>query len=263
MKMSCKTNSATYTITPMYYGRFPSYEKSILQFFMGYGVKVDSPSLGFLIRGNGKNIVVDTGPGRQEDMERLHPGLPIDFPEDVNVVTALAKEGLKPEDIDYLIFTHLHWDHCYNGEKFPGKPFYVQRAEVNYAMDPLEIHANVYESPKAGMTPPWIKIVNQLKIVDGDVEIDDGIKLLLTPGHSPGGQCVLVNTTDGPYLLAGDTVMQYENWEGKGLQKHLFSAAHVNLLDFDASLKRIEALNAFILPFHDYKVLENKVYPAK
>jgi hypothetical protein len=88
--MSCKTNSATYTITPMYYGRFPSYEKSILQFFMGYGVKVDSPSLGFLIRGNGKNIVVDTGPGRQEDMERLHPGLPIDFPEDVNVVTAIG-----------------------------------------------------------------------------------------------------------------------------------------------------------------------------
>lgn len=261
--MSFKKDSATYTITPLYYGRFPSYEKSILQFMADYGTKVDSPSIGFLVRGNGKNIVVDTGPDSQEEMERLHPGMVLDFPEERNVVAALAAEGLKPEDIDYLIFTHLHWDHCHNGDKFPGKPFYVQKAEVLYSIDPLDIHASVYEAPKAGMTPPWFKIAQQLKIVDGDVEIDNGIKLILTPGHSPGGQCVLINTTDGPYLLAGDTIMQYENWAGKGLQKHLFSAAHVSLLDFDASLKKIEALNVPILPSHDYKVLENKVYPAK
>jgi glyoxylase-like metal-dependent hydrolase (beta-lactamase superfamily II) len=132
-----------------------------------------------------------------------------------------------------------------------------------YAMDPLDVHANVYESPKAGMTPPWFKIATQLKIVEGDVDLGEGIKLILTPGHTPGGQCVLIETDDGPYLLAGDTVMQYENWEGRGALRHLFSAAHVSLLDFDASLKKIEALNAHILPSHDYKVLENKTYPVK
>jgi len=256
--MTFKPGTAVYTITPLYYGRFPYYEKSVLQFMTEYGVKVDSPSLGFLIRGNGKNIVVDTGPGPQEEMERLHPGLAVDFPKDVNVVTALEDEGLTPDDIDYLIFTHLHWDHCYNGEKFPGKTFYVQKAEVMYALDPLDVHANVYESTKIGMIPPWFKILHQMKIDEGDVEIDEGIKLIFTPGHSPGGQSVLVNTTDGPYLIAGDTVMQYENWE-----KHLYSAAHVNLLDFEASLKKIKLLNAYILPSHDYKVLENKIYPKK
>ncbi|MDR1874095.1 MAG: N-acyl homoserine lactonase family protein [Synergistaceae bacterium] len=261
--MSFKKDSATYTITPMYYGRFPSYEKSTLQMMTGQGVKVDSPSIGFLLKGNNRNIVVDTGPGPQEEMGRLHPTLEIDFPKEANVVAALAAEGLQPQDIDYLIFTHLHWDHCWNGEKFPGKTFYVQKSEVIYALDPLELHANVYEAPKAGMTPAWLRVVQQLKMIDGDVDIDDGLRLLLTPGHTPGGQCVLVNTTDGPCLLAGDTVMQYENWEGNGTQKHLFSAAHVNLLDFDASLKKIEALNAFILPSHDYKVLENKTYPVK
>ena len=256
-------DTPTYTIMPIYCGRFPTYEKSVLQMMIDPGVKVDSPSIAFLIRGNGKNIVVDTGPHPQALAEKLHPGHEFDFPEDATVVAALAKEGLTPDDIDYLIFTHLHWDHCCNGEMFPGKKFYVQKSEIMYALDPLDIHGPVFESPKIGLTPPWAKIISQLKIVDGDVDIDDGIKLILTPGHSPGGQCILLNTTDGPYLLAGDTVMQYENWEGRGPLKRLFSGAHVNLLDFEASLKKIEALDAYILPSHDYKVLEGKLFPIK
>lgn len=258
-----KQAGAVYTIIPLYYGRFPSYEKSVLQMMTGYGVKVDSPAMGYLVQGNGKNFLVDTGPGKQEDLQKLHPGLEIDFPQEANVVNALAAVGLKPEDIDAVIFTHLHWDHCYNGEKFPGKPFYVQQAEVAYAMNPLEIHGNVYESPKAGMTPPWLCIADQLKIVQGDFELDDGVTLLLTPGHTPGGQCVLVDTAEGPYLLAGDTIMQYENWNGNGNLRHLYSTSHVDLYDFEASLKRIETLGAFILPGHDYKVFEHKSYPVK
>jgi glyoxylase-like metal-dependent hydrolase (beta-lactamase superfamily II) len=255
------SKQATYKITPLYYGCFPTYEKSVLQYMMDYGVKVNSPSLGYLIQGEGKTILVDTGPGPMDLMKRFHPGLEIDFVEGGSV-TALKEKGLTPEDVDYVIFTHLHWDHCHNGESFPGKKFYVQKSELLYALVPLAVHANVYEAPSAGITPPWFPIAQQLEVVDGDVELEDGIKLLLTPGHSPGGQCVLVRTTEGDCLIAGDTVMQYENWEGKGLQKYLFSAAHVNLIDFDASLKRIKALNPVkILTGHDYKALEGGVYP--
>ena len=253
--------SAVYTITPLYYGRFPTYEKSVLQFMTSYGTKVDSPSMGYLIQGNGKKILVDTGPGKQEVLEKLHPGLEMDFPAEANVVNALSAVGVKPEDLDAVIWTHLHWDHCYNGEFFPGKPFYVQRTEVNYALNPLPVHCNVYEAPTIGMTPAWMKVKDQLKLVDGDYELADGITLLLTPGHTPGGQCVLVSTAAGPYLIAGDTIMQYENWDGNGVLPHLYSTAHVNLYDFEASLKRIETLHAYILPGHDYKVYEHKVFP--
>lgn len=251
----------TYTITPLFYGRFPSYEKSVLQMMTDYGVKVDSPSIGYLIQGGGKKFLVDTGPGEQEPLSKLHPGLEIDFPVEDNVVNALAKKGLTPDDIDAVIWTHLHWDHCYNAEKFPNTPFYVQEAEVIYALNPLDIHVNVYESPKGGMVPAWLQAANRLKIVKGDMELADGIQLLFTPGHTPGGQSILVNTTDGPYLVAGDTVMQYENWTGKPGQRHLYSTAHVNLLDFEDSLKRLDALNALILPGHDYKVFEHESYP--
>lgn len=261
--MSTNTTGATYSIVPLYYGRFPSYEKSVLQMMTDYGKKVDSPAMGYLIQGNGKNILVDTGPGEQEALAKLHPGLEIDFPIEANVINALAEKGVKPEDIDAVIWTHLHWDHCYNGEKFPAMtPFYVQEAELNYAINPLDMHINVYESPKGGMMPGWMPVIKQLRLVKGDMKLTDGIDLLFTPGHTPGGQSVLVNTVDGPYLVAGDTVMQYENWEGKGALRHLYSTAHVNLLDFEASLKRLDELNAFILPGHDYKVFEHKTYPA-
>ena len=57
----------TYKIYPLYLGRFPAYEKSILQMMNGFGVKVDSPAQAYLIQGDGKNILVDTGPGKEED----------------------------------------------------------------------------------------------------------------------------------------------------------------------------------------------------
>lgn len=254
-------DKAVYSIVPLYFGRFPSYEKSVLQMMTDYGKKIDSPSIGYLIRGNGKNILVDTGPGDQDHLAALHPGLEIDFPKNANVIQVLASLGLAPNDIDAVIWTHLHWDHCYNGEKFPGKPFYVQKTEIEYALAPLDMHINVYESPKGGMTPGWLCVKDQLVQIDGDHELEPGIRILLTPGHTPGGQCVLVDTKAGPYLIAGDTVMQYENWNGKGALKHLYSTSHVNLYDFEASLKKIEALNAYILPGHDYQVFDHKEYP--
>jgi len=250
--------SATYTIKPLYYGRFPAYEKSVCLMMNGAGQKIDNPSIGFLIQGNGKNILVDTGPGSQSKMQPLHPLIVIDFPED-NVVKALDKVGLKPEDIDAVIWTHLHWDHCWNAELFRKDiNFYVQASELDYAIHPLPMHGNVYESPACGMTPPWVQVLDRIKCVDGDVEFMDGIQLLLTPGHTPGGQSVLVNTTKGPYCIAGDTVMLYENWD-----RHIYSTAHVNLLDFEASMQKLAKLNAFILPGHDYKVFDHEVYPVE
>ena len=55
--------------------------------------------------------------------------------------------------------------------------------------------------------------------------------------------------------------MQYENWEGNAALPHLYSTAHVDLYDFEASLQRIEKLGAYILPGHDYKVYEHKIFP--
>ena len=55
-------NKPTYTIKPLYLGEMTRYEKSMHTFTFDYGVKMHSPYLAFLVQGDGKNILVDTGP---------------------------------------------------------------------------------------------------------------------------------------------------------------------------------------------------------
>src|SRR5690606_30965331 len=125
-----------------------------------------------------------------------------------------AKVGIKPEEITKIILTHLHWDHCYNLDLFVNAKIYIQRKEIIYAVAPVEDSPDVRMFgvlPECGK-PGWFDGWTQFVRVDGDVEIIPGINVYLTPGHSPGSQCVLVNTKEGKYLITGDFCPKYENF---------------------------------------------------
>ena len=109
-------NKPTYTIKPLYLGEMTRYEKSMHTFTFDYGVKMHSPYLAFLVQGDGKNILVDTGPKNLEVIKRYHSHVEADVPPEVHLLKVLEKHGLKPEDIDFIICTHLHWDHCQNND---------------------------------------------------------------------------------------------------------------------------------------------------
>ncbi len=95
-------------------------------------------------------------------------------------------------------------------------------------------------------------------------EIAPGIHVVLTPGHTPGSQCVCVNTEDGIYLIAGDTVNMYENWTGNDLYPHIPGGIHVDLADVEASYAKLEQIGfRELIPSHDMRVLEHDVYPHK
>lgn len=252
----------TYTIKPLHLGELAQYEKSMHTYRTDYGEKQDSPFLAYLIQGDGRNILVDTGPKDMDLVRKNHGHIEANLPPEKNLMKVLEKEGLKADDIDFIICTHLHWDHCQNNDCFPGKKVYVQKREVRYAIDPLKGHYSTYEAPAAGLVPIWVSAGNELKIIDGDTEIVPGIKVILTPGHSPGSQCVCVDTTDGVYLVAGDTINLYENWEGNDLYEHIPGGIHVDLAEFEASFEKLEKIDfKKILPGHDAKVLEHKIYP--
>lgn len=262
---SVTKEAPVYTIKPLYLGKLIRYEKSIHTYRKNYGIKMDSPFLAFLVQGGGRNILVDTGPKSLERVRKYHGHIvEAKIPSEVSMLNVLKKHGLSPEDIDFIICTHLHWDHSQNNDCFPGKTVYVQRAEVRYAIDPLKAHYATYEAPAGGMVPIWATAGNKLKIIEGDQQIVPGIEVLFTPGHTPGCQCVSVNTEDGKYLIAGDMVNLYENWcKGKD-GEHIPGSIYVNLAEFEASFDKLDALNfKEILPSHDMKVLEHEIYPYK
>jgi glyoxylase-like metal-dependent hydrolase (beta-lactamase superfamily II) len=148
--------------------------------------------------------------------------------------------GVDPARITTVILTHLHWDHIYYNFLFPYANFYVQRKELEYARHPLEHHAYLYDIDSIMRT--------EYKLVEGDTELFEGVQLLFTPGHSAGGQTVIVNTKVGRFAIAGDTIIRSEHWEAT--PKILNGIQMDNPEVYQKSLNRIGEMSDFVLPGH-------------
>ena len=170
------------------------------------------------------------------------------------LLTALGSAGARAEEISIVIHTHLHYDHAGNNRLFPNARFLVQREELRYALAPTSFDATAYFAPSLGITPDYLG--TKFELLDGDTEIADGVRAIMTPGHTPGHQSVTVDTAGGRYCIAGDAVMWYENME-KGIPPGI----HTSMIECMASLKRIAQEADHVIPGHDPKVFERR--PAR
>lgn len=168
-------------------------------------VAMDLNSL--LIQTDDQTILVDNGLGdKLSDKASANWGL--EYPEGT-LAENLAKHGVMPDDIDIMIDTHLHSDHCggntieVDGElrpAFPNATYYVQQREYEDAT-----HTNV--RTRNTYLPENILPVmesGQFVLMAGDSEIVPGVRTVVTPGHTKGIQCVIVDDTDGPVMFVSD-----------------------------------------------------------
>lgn len=194
---------ATYTIRQIQTGWQFLDKAEYGTFREGYGTIIKHPVFCWLIEGAGHKILVDTGMSDTEHSVKYHhdglqePGQAIH--------EQLARIGVALDEIDTILFTHLHWDHCYNLEKFPHARLFVSETEYRFAMNPIGMYWNSYESPEMGLNPAFRS--RNFNLVNGEEEIFEGIRMIPTPGHSPGHMAVSVNTTDGAYFLVGDLAL--------------------------------------------------------
>ncbi len=116
------------------------------------------------------------------------------------LLAKLAERGLTPDDIDYVFLTHAHWDHSLNADVFPNAKFLIHTDERRYIKNPAE---------KDWATPKYISILlesQQLQEVHDGEEIDDGVSVLATPGHSVGSMSLLVDRPEGKIAVCGDAL---------------------------------------------------------
>jgi len=214
------------------------------------GETIDVPVSSILLRHSQGNVLFDTGchPDVAEHGEARWGSVvkvitPIMQPGD-NVINALAGVGLQCDDIDVVLCSHLHFDHCGCNTFFKRATVIMHAQELAAARAPNAVAAGYiaaeWERPDAPET------------IDGERDLfDDGrIVLIHLPGHTPGSLGALVTLEkSGRFLLASDTVSLRSTLDTGVIPRNTWNAdALVKSL---AEVRRIEAGGAKVLCGHD------------
>lgn len=147
--------------------------------------------LAYLIRHPDGLVLFDTGigEGHQEAERRYHPIVRRPLPE------ALSSLGVGVDDVRAIANCHFHLDHCGGNPLFPGTPIFAQRAEydASHSLDytlPETVH---FDGAK-------------MELHEGEADVFPGLRVIPTPGHTPGHQSLLVDTRGGRILIAGQAM---------------------------------------------------------
>lgn len=233
------------------------------------GEKFHTKRVAAYVGGAKKKIVVDTGPPDLEWCLKWHPYSKSEPRKPEQEMEAqLAKAGVKPEEIDIVVLTHLHWDHVGDVAKFPNAEFIVSDVELKFALDPIPPLYVAYEALKLGLQPFFLKVIERIRTVEmKEKEITEGVRVIPIPGHTPGSIGVVVETEKGPYVITGDAVFVYENLEGfpKERLPHYMTGVYTNMLEMWKSFELISEIvkgdYSRVIPGHDPRVFKKERYP--
>ena len=141
----------------------------------------------------------------------------------------LGEARIRIADVDLVANCHLHVDHAGQNATLPNIPIHVQRAELAHA------RAGDYTILE-WIDGPGIQYVE----ADGDHELQPGVRVLSTPGHSPGHQSLVVDQPEGRVVLTGQAVYGLDEWLGVAGREGRGRAPDPDV--YDSSLARIRAL---------------------
>ncbi len=207
----------------------------------------------WLLRCGQRTILVDTGYDANEAVRRDRPILR-------DPATALEVMSVRPEDIDTVIITHLHYDHAGGLDRYPNAKFHMQAAEMAFATGPCMCHDTLRMPFTADHVCEMVKHVYSGRVVfhDGSGEVAPGVRVHCVGGHSRGLQVVEVETEAGPLCLASDAAHYYENFL---LRKPFPIVDDVSaMLEGYHTLYRLGGTQGRIIPGHDPLVTQH--YPA-
>jgi glyoxylase-like metal-dependent hydrolase (beta-lactamase superfamily II) len=147
-----------------------------------------------LVQTGRQKILIDTGYGpKLQDKERAILAAESGNP----IVASLAAQGVKPEDINVVILSHLHFDHAGGGVRLEGDRLVTTFPKAEYVVQRLEWEIATAGYPELRAAYPQENIVplemsGQLRLVDGDVDIVPGIHARITGGHTDGQMALFI-----------------------------------------------------------------------
>lgn len=235
-----------YDVYAIRYAVLPDFPVSALVKGADPARKLDIAMVVWLVRGNGRNILIDSGFYRPQFLKQWTVK---DF---IKPSDAVTQFGVKPEEITDVIITHMHWDHADGMDLFPRARIWMQKDEYSYytgeAWQQKNTHGGIDKDDV--LTAVKLNLQGRLVLVNGDAqEILPGITCYTGGKHTYQSQYVGVSTREGTVVLASDNMYLYEN-----LARHLPIAqtldAESNLRAQDR-MKQLAAKPSLIVPGHD------------
>lgn len=198
------------------------------------------PVFAFLLRGADSSFLIDAGLGPPHELiDRLYAP-----PFRRDPADALQEAEAEPKGI---IVTHLHFDHIGGAQDLPGTPILVQRAEREAAREPGYTVPEFVDFPGA-----------DYHLLDGDAELAPGLRVIATPGHTPGHQSMAVDTAEGLAVVAGQAAETVDEWE-----RFLAGTWQPEAANAAASLERLRDLRPRRVYFsHDHGTWHANHSPA-
>jgi len=235
-----------YKIHPIVMGT-KVFDKSMMTYQYGNGEKYTIPIYCWYLEGGDKKILVDTGemsPIQSEEREKAIGGKIYTFEQ------GLDRWNLKPEDIDIIIHTHLHNDHCENDYKCVNADVYVHEKELSRIHDP---HALDYRYLEDYIDD--VEENGQVIALSEDQEIVPGIYCIYTPVHTDGGMSIVINTSSGKAVITGFCVIN-ENFnppiEIKAMEMEVIPpGTHVDVYESYDIMLKIKKMADILLPLHE------------
>jgi glyoxylase-like metal-dependent hydrolase (beta-lactamase superfamily II) len=173
---------------------------------------VDCACVCLIARKNGRVIVCETGIGSKLSEKRARQ---VAHREPEGLLRALQRLSIRPEEVDAVIPTHLHWDHAGGLTRrnesggleltFKNARHFVQRSEWDFALRPD------IRSQSAYITDDFTPLADGNKAVeflDGDAEVLPGVHVRLVAGHTPGSQVIILRSGELSCAVTGDLVGQ-------------------------------------------------------
>ncbi|MCL6613002.1 MAG: N-acyl homoserine lactonase family protein [Firmicutes bacterium] len=206
------------------------------------------PSFLFYIRTNDNHVLIDTGFSRVDGHKEI---INVKFNQKKQIEEILKDNNINYEKINFIICTHLHWDHIGNINLFPNAKIILQLEELTWALT-----APIWE-------PGYIKFFlkqilkkideEKVLIVNGNKFINKDIKVIKVRGHTPGSQMVVTYFNGKEVVISGDIIMTYKN-----IEEEIPIGLFYNLKECQKVITLIKERKCIVLPSHDWKVLEYK-----